>query len=437
MPRAADPTIKIMGLTGMDNLRKTRGYLLNDAKMATPRTVMNADALDGGVIVPRGGFAKILSLPSPHSLWSGSAMLCVSQGWLHRIDGTGITEIDYVGDAPLQYEEWDGGQVYMSSTRWKGVYDIGMGTVRGWGVPIPTTPSASAVVTGDLPPGVYKIAYTRVANGMLSGNSDIAEVGWEGRLGGIHLSNKPADCAVWITQANGVELFMATVDGSGNITNPHYTIPLPTFGNIPPPRFSSIVSAHGRLWGVNGKDVWYSDEFRPDYFRASGKFSFPFNVVSLAKYDAGIYVNSRPTTWSLAGTDPSKMTQHDLGGGAIDGNVVYEMVEGAGYEISKHLTQVPSPVWVSPTGVIVGTHTGHLVHITEMKLWMAPRKTAAGLARKVNGRQQVLFTLTGPLTGPADTATVRDFKRGRLFVPATATLRAYGGVQVGGHLEES
>lgn len=435
MPRIADPTIKILGLTGMSNLKRTSGYLLNDAKMATPHTILNADALDGGVVVPRRGYTRVIPLTSPHSLWAGSIMLCVSQGVLYRIDGQSTLELATVGDSALQYEEVNG-VVYISGKVWNGAYDVGSGLIRQWGVQIPTAPSVS-MTTGELPPGVYKVAYARYSNGMLSGNSAIVEVGWEGSLGGIHLRNKPGDCVAWVTQANGSELFLAPVDGQGRIVNPHYTVPMPTFGNVPPPRFTFSTFAHGRMWGVHGSELWYSDEFRPEYFREGSVMRYPYPLLSLARFDGGLYVNSGKTTWSLVGTDPGKMTQHDLGGGAVDGNVVYELVEGAGYEISKRLTQVPSPVWVSPTGVIVGTHTGHLVHVTETKVWMGPRRVAAGLARKVNGRQQVLFTQRGSLTGPADAVTVSDFRRGRLFVPATVTLKAYGGMVVGGHLEES
>lgn len=438
MPKQPSHQVNIMGLTGMNNLKESRGYLLNDAKMAAPQTILNADVLPDGVVTPRRGRRKVINLPGAHSLWSGSLALCVADGVLMELRNRTPVQLGVVNiqpDSRMRYVEYNG-VVYMSNGYWSQALETTTGTLRAWGLSVPTPPTVTGDV-GDLPPGVYKLCYTRYVNGQLSGNSGIVEVGWEGGLGGLRFTNKPADCLAWISQANGMELFLAPVDGTGRVTSPNYTQPLPTFGVTPPSPFSYMDWGHGRLWGVRGKELWFSDEFRPEYFRQRQRFPFPEPLVNIAIFDNGVYVNSLNKTWSLMGRDPAKMTLHVLGSGALNGDVVYAQVEGAGYEVSKTLSQVESPVWVSKAGMIVGTHTGHLVHITETRLRINARGAVAGLRRVVEGRQQVLFTLSGPVTTDPDQTALADFKRGRLFVPSPATINARGGLAIGGQGEFS
>jgi hypothetical protein len=80
-------TIKALGLKGMSNLPQAPGKLLDDNRFITPRIVLNADALDGGVVRKRKGYARLAYLANCHSLWAGSVMLCVAGGVLYRVEG--------------------------------------------------------------------------------------------------------------------------------------------------------------------------------------------------------------------------------------------------------------------------------------------------------------------------------------------------------------
>jgi uncharacterized protein YbaR (Trm112 family) len=121
-----------------------------------------------------------------------------------------------------------------------------------------------------------------------------------------------------------------------------------------------------------------------------------------------------------------------VGDGAILGTLMLAQVEGGGYEISRKMSQLPSPVWMSRKGLVVGTHNGHLVHLTEPRLRMLTRARGAGLYRIRDGIPQILVSMGGEVL-EANSDLQNLFKTGVLFfTPETLALVAEGGVTVGG-----
>lgn len=438
MPKEKSSEVVALGMTGMNNLRETPGYFLDDTKRITPHTILNADVYDDGVLMRRKGYRRVIPLVEPHSLWGGSAMFCVAQGVLYLIDGeTPIPVCNITGprSSAMEYVELNQ-RVFMSNGYWKGIYELGLAEVRGWGLPLPSYPEFE-MTDGDLPPGTYKLCYTRsyTRSRSIGGNGPIAEASWEGGTGSLKLKNKPADCLVWITQPNGLEFFLAPVAQDGTIGSPHYNKPLPTFGVEPPPAMRGLSFGHGRMWGADGKTVRYSEEFRAEHYMPDNQFSFSEEIIMTAPVQEGVFVNSLTTTWLLKGKDPAKMEVEKVGDGAIPGTLTFTQVEGAGYEISKKLSQLPSPVWATRKGFVVGTATGHVVHLTESRLKINPMTRGAALSRVVGGRPQTLITLHGSPVGKQDETVSNDFTRGRIFVPAPVEITLYGGVILDGEGE--
>jgi len=438
MPKEKDYTVVAYGLTGMNNLKKSPGYFLDDTKRITPHTILNADAYDDGVVVMRNGYKLEVALTRPHSLWSGSSVFCVADGVLYLIEGKtpiSICPVSGPTAARMEYVELSG-RVYMSNGYWKRIFELDSGATRPWGLTLPSYPEFEQVA-GDLPPGTYKLCYTRAhsASRTLGGNGPIAEVSWAGGTASLKLKNKPADCLAWITEPNGSELFLAPVAGDGTVSSPFYNRPLPTFGVEAPPPLRGLCFAHGRMWGGDGKVVRFSEEFRAEHFMPDSRFDFSENIVLIAPVQEGIFVNSLNTTWLLKGRDPAKMEKEKVGDGAIPGSLTFTQVEGAGYEISKKLSQLPSPVWATRRGFVVGTATGHVVHLTESKLKINAMSRAASLSRVVEGRPQTLITLLGSPVGPQDEALSEDFTRGRIFIPAPAEITLSGGAILDGEGE--
>lgn len=432
------------GFRGMNNLPGMPAKFLDDERRITPSFVLNANVLDEGVILPRGGFQKLLSLSGAHSLADGcSIVLCVATGAaggpaLFRIEAERATEIVPVSGpsrCPMEYVEV-GSRIFMSNGYWQGIYNLPDARIMEWGLPLPPAPAITQA-EGDLPPGTYKVCYTRFeAPDRLSGNGPVTEISWEGGAAGIRLLDMPSDVLAWITQPNGSEFFLAPVEAGGYITSPYYTQPLPTFEVAPPPPLTCLTLAFGRLWGACGKKVYYSNEFQFEHFRSGSYLPVPEDVVLIAPVNSGLFVNSRTSTWLFKGTTPEKMAMEHLGEGAIPGTLAWAMVEGGAYEPKR--ARSLCPMWVSPKGAVLGKDSGHLVHLNQERLRINVMSRGAGFHRMINGVvPQTVFSLYGSPREDFDEELQTLFARGRIYIPAPGELQTSGGITIGGEGEYS
>lgn len=408
--------VNSFGFRGMNNLPNPSATLPDKDRMFTPRIIVNANVHDTGVVLERGGYAGIIPLPGAHSLWADSVMMAVAGETLYRIEGLNLASIGAVGPGRMNYFEING-KVYLSTPFWNGSYDLQKGTLEPWGILPPGTPEI-VLVEGDLPPGRYLLAYARASSdGRLSGNGPLLRVEWEGVSRGIQLLNVEPDLIPWITHPNGGKLFLPEVDLSqGQITGQAPTIqPLVTQGVIPSPPFTHFQWGHGRLWGCSGKNLYYSDPGKYEWFRRGNYLPLLEDLVMVAPFTDGLYVHSRTTSWALDGTDPAKMTLKRIGNGAVPGTLALIIYEGRGYEVSKTATQIPSPCWMGEEGFIVGTHSGHLVHLSDQKLKIASRQKGAAIFRDLDGVPQILISQSG-LSEDHDQELQEIFARdGKLF----------------------
>jgi hypothetical protein len=406
-----------LGFRGMNNLEIAPGIFLDDAKRITPRIALNCEVTDGGKLIRRKGYKLHVSLPGVRSLWSGSVMLCVCNDTLYRIEALTAIPVTSLTDpgTPLCYNELDN-LIFMSNGPWSGVYDIIKGTVRPWGLSLPPIPAVS-LMDGDLPPGAYSLALTRSEDGRLSGNGPVAQVSWSGGSRGMSVSNIPTGGQVWMTHPNGTDLFLA--DRVGGVILGPTVVPLPSFTAGPPPGFTHFNYAFGRIWGCSGKVLAYSDSFQYEWFRESTYKPFLEELIMVAPVADGLFVNSRESTWFLDGTDPAKMVLKRVGQGAVPGTLVYADMPGAvvggGYEMSRRLSQIPSPIWVGPHGYVVGTQTGHLVHLTQSRLRMPVRTKGSSVFRDKGGAPQVITVMSGPLLNDESETLETVFEDGKLF----------------------
>ena len=386
-----------LGFRGMNNLPGMPGKLLDDERRITPKVTLNVEVTDGGVLRCRSGYVRKLVLTKPHSLWAGSVMLYVADGFLYRIEGLRATVLGAIPGPParMNYEEINN-LIYLSTPYWNGVYDVLSQELRPWGMVLPGVPDLS-VVAGDLPPGEYSLCYTWAEDGRLSGNGPLSQVSWEGGGQGIRLNNLPAGGQCWITNPNGKTLFLATVV-SGVISGQTIS-PLPSFMVTPPPPFNYFAQAFGRIWGISESKLLYSEPFQYEWFKVANYIPFLEEPVMVAPVDEGIFVNSLKSTWFLDGTAPGEMAMRRIGDGAIPGTLTYAQMPGAvvggGYEISRRQSQLPSPMWMGPNGFVVGTHTGHLVHLTEARLKVNPRNQGASICYVKDGIPRVIMSMSG------------------------------------------
>jgi len=433
--------IEIWGSKGMDNLPRSPANLLDQNRQMTPHILLNADVTDGGVLVRRGGFRTPKSLTGCHSLAgqeSGlSVMLCVAQGVafpqsLFQIEEDGAQELGPVSGPPAQvsYAEINN-RIYMANTYWTGVLNLITGELESWGVPLPPVPRIS-LVDGDLPPGEYKLCYTNRIGDRLGGNGPLTAIRWEGGTYGIQLNNLPAGALAWMTQANGKDLFRARVT-SGLISSiaPDFH-PFPSFMVQPPPGFSHLVYALGRIWGLRGKRMYYSDPGLFEWFRPKNYLPFLEDLTLIGPGMDGLFVNSWFSTWYLEGRDPKTMKANLVGQDAIPGTLAMTEQDSGHYTISRPDSFPPTPTWMSPTGFVVGSHSGHCVTKTEHRLRINTRGQGASLYRMRKGIPQILTTLFGPPEGEGSADLDAIFARGRIYIPAPLDIIGCGGAIAGG-----
>ena len=404
--------LTVYGFHGMNNLDRVLGKVIDENRILTPRIVLNADPLDGGVLLQRRGYVPTNAIQNGHSLWGGSVMLCADDTMLYRIEGSTAIPL-YPITSPrtrINYLEIDG-IVYMATPYWTAEYDISNDQMQSWGLPLPGAPEV-VLEDGDLPPGTYSLCYTTVDGNRLSGHGQFIKVRWEQETRGITLANYTSDVLCWITQPDENQPALALMDGS-KIVGPTPNI-LPTHGVTPPPGLTHFVQAFGRVWGACGKKVYYSFPYQPEWFNPGWYLPFPENIVLIGPSNDGLFVNSLKSTWWVEGREPSKMKVTRIGEGAIPGTLTMAQAEGGGYEISRKLSEVPSPAWVNRLGVVVGTATGHLVRVTEARLKMPLRSQGASIFWHRDGYPQIISSLTGSVQN-ADAEILRIFREGKLF----------------------
>jgi len=392
--------IVINNFTGMNNVKQAEGA------PNEPSIVLNSFVTPQGRILKKNGYTPFMSLLGAHSLWAGTVMLCVAENILYRVDSKTVIPLGSVSkNCPKMYYVEVDGKVYMSCKGWTGIYDIASETVTAWGLTIPEKPTVTGI-DGDLPPGTYSICYTAIdANNQISGNSEIVQVSFENQTIGISLVRRPSDCLVWMTDTNGGEYYLVgNTNDISSITSVYNSIPLPSLDVIPPPRMTNLCLFAGRIWGIVGKKLYYSEAGVYEWFKNSNSFDEFYEVlVGVSVIDSGIYVHSKDTNWVLIGTDPLKMQKKRIGNGTITGTVIYTKM--------PELGQVP--VWIGRKGLTIGGQQYVPESLTEEKVDIPFVDEGAGLALKQDGINQLLFTLK--VSKNLDTELNDIFDENRLY----------------------
>ena len=409
----------------MNNITQSTAFLADNSGILTPRLVLNADPTSDAVLTKRKGYSKLYSLTNPHSLSKNCSLLfCVADNKLCKLSREGFVEIAVVDSSSMSYAEI-GNYVYMSSPTWTGKYNLLTNSLEDWGISAPATPGAY-LVSGSLPPGKYKICYTKQSDGQISGNGAILEIEFAGDSQDIVLTNYIDSYLCWITDTDGKDFYLADVQDDF-ITHQYYNIPLQSLFVIPPPRMSIINYIFGRIWGIKGKKLYYSEPGAFSWFKEANSFSFPDKLIMLVSNLEAIFVASGSNTWALVGKDPKGMRLNRVGNGSIIGCSEAGEFQQSGQEIPTWRHKSILPIWLSAQGLMVGNEQHYVTNLTENKLDFTIGARAATLRRKVNGQAQILITM--PVAGGILGDT---FKLGRAFIPGPLVVKGSGGVILNG-----
>lgn len=333
-------------------LEELRGMLNSKAKkpLENPDAILNMDVIEGK-LKKRKGFTQVVALTDCKSLYSvGKGLfLCKATSGgnpsLLEVDAGGATQVlaTTPGDSPLYYVDI-GDRILISSPLWRGSYNKATRLIGTWGVNLPSEgPTVSANANGFLPPGTYRICFTRKdSTGEISGNSTITTVELTAE-GGITVSNRASDYIVWCTEPSG-DLFYL-VGAADEISGPLGGQTLPTEGAAPPDNLKHLVLFLSRVWGVQGKKVLYSDPYSYGWFHSFEMFESLEDINGLAWDDSGIYVFTESLTVYLQGDSIDSLVYREVGDGLIEGTISY-------FESPENKKKFP--VWASKTGIFQG-----------------------------------------------------------------------------------
>jgi len=372
--------LTVIGFSGMNTTHRARRFLTNQDGVALPALVLNAHVSNDGVLIRRDGQERIVVLSGAKCLWAGSVALCIAEGSLYRISGNAAIKLCDIEGTTMAYAE-AAGSVYLSNDKWCGVYDVGAGTVRAWGLPRPPAPKLT-LVAGDLPPGTYHVCNTYLRDGRLGGASAATRIAFAGSGMGISLS-PASDALTWITEPNTDRFFLAE---SVPITTPAFGMPLPTKDVTAPPFMSSLAAAHGRIWGTCGTKLYYSEPFQYEWFKDANTFDIGEVALDLVTHRNQIYIRTEPWTYILRGTEPAKMDFERLCTGGVGGRMFTGMVTEEGRSMVV-------PFWLGRDGLFRGGAEELPVNISSRRIADLSGDSWCGLVIDTEGLRRVLLTV--------------------------------------------
>jgi hypothetical protein len=344
-------------------------------------------------------------------------MLCAASGTLYSLENGVATSRGTIGlDSPLSYAEVED-IVYISSIYWNGAYDHSTKTLSSWGVTQPPSPTLLSA-SGSLPAGTYHVCMTNVANGELSGNGPISSITLAD-VGGISILNRPSGAIVWCTDQN--EGIFYRVGETALIADIPTVEPLPCFMCSPPPYMINLCYTLGVMWGSVGNEVFYSQPFRPSWFRSTlNRFTFDSEVTMIARVPTGLFIGCKERTYFLHGTEPGKMQQLGAGAGSIRGTLAYcnNLPELGDILGTSEKGYVDVPVWRTTDGLVAGNASGRLFNLTKDKLRMDAPERGASLYTNVDGSFKFITSskmgLSGSAIGALSADTVTLFEDGKV-----------------------
>lgn len=365
------------------------------------REAINVDLTRYGHPLRRKGYSQVAS-GFTHSLWSDHALdygLCVHEGELCKVGSSGgLTALREVhAYAPMSYATVNR-EVFWSN-------GVNMGRVDStgalhWSLPKPPVPVAQAV-SGDLPPGRYRIAsvYVDEFDEEYGASDEVVVDVVEGQAVDVTIPGGwPAEAAavrVFASQPDGEILYDVTT-GTAPGT---FTLQRNMLGrgreietlNLEPPKPATIVRYfNGRIYTARHDTVVFSEALRYGLTRpAQGIYMFPSNVTLLEPVADGVYVGSTEGVVFLQGMDPYDVQQVNV----LSHSPVPRAstrVPGEFFEVNEGMV----PVWWGHDGAMVAGLTGGRVEQLSKDRLAVPRFNAGAMMyREQEGMAHVVSSL--------------------------------------------
>ena len=259
---------------------------------------------------------------------------------------------------------------------------------------------------------------TYIINGKLTGTSPVSTIELF-NVGGIQVINRPTDAIVWCTEVNESTFFK--IGMTSKIVQISTAEPCPSFLCTPPPQFSVLCYAFGRVWGAIDDTVYYSEPGEYEWFRLPfNKLKFDAEVTVIAQVPTGLFIGNRSRTVFMQGTEPQLMREFHAGAASIPGTLAYcnNVPELGDILGTPEKGYVDVPIWITAEGVVAGNSAGRLFNLTKHKLKFNIPERGASLYRSNNGVFQYLSSFRrGAATSAAnfsDEAICEVYRNGQL-----------------------
>lgn len=361
------------------------------------RKVENVDIYDDGRVRRRKGTTLTFSGVVHSVFGAGTHGFAVVDNDLSIIQNdTATTVRASVGTGRVWYLNLNG------KTWWSNGIDYGVtdaaGTDGTWALATPPTPICTPSSTGGLYEGGYQLAVS-----YLTATGE--EGGWVASTlvnvaagGGIAVTGLPT-----VAPSSEVTQYRLYVTGANSTTQYRYgdypigtaavTVtktatlgePETTSGLLPFPACTHLTYYRGRVYGVTGNVLWYSEPIRYRLCDLQKNFiMFDSDITMVADVLGGLYVSDSNTTWFLSGEEPNKFQRIlALPYPAVFGSSVKDTKTGAAYWFSSRGWCVGGPT-------VVEAGQGQAKNLTENSVLPGPIDSAVTLIREYDGVGQVL-----------------------------------------------
>lgn len=387
---------------------------LPDTEMDVPkvgsflRSAVNVDITTNGTVKRRAGFAQSLPGTDIHSLWSdGDDAFMVDGTTLYRIEGpaAGPTKTGMLTGlkpgVPVSFTRAAAGVV---CTEGENLYVLEGAAHRLLSVPMLNPEPTVSTTTGTLPAGTYQICFAYIADDMrVSGTTQPVQLTLGEGLG-VTVTNVPAlpagiaAVAVYMTEPNGDELFLATTTMGASVS----IVASPSLGgrcqtlNLQPLPGGSIVRHHnGRFFVARGKQLLCSEPFSTLYDPSKNFIQFPTGITVVEATASGLHVCTDTGTYFIGGDVATAELTHVLPYGAVPGT-------GGVYPDKNRA------YWMSTRGLVQADGSGQVKNVQEAAIAMGAATSGAAMFREQDGTKQIVASLFGNDTTGATAYSFMD-----------------------------
>jgi len=367
----------------------------------TVRNAVNVDVTNEGGFSSRETPVKVFSGIGLRDGWSCSAGSFFRQGAVIKKfnqDDSATVVTQNVNGSRIAWGYSAGIVFFSDGIVSKKIYPDG--SVSNWGM---TPPGSAPILSagGRYGSGEYQACYTFVAaDGTESGASPVAVGPSGGKVSGMLTSpdNQVVAKRVYVTEPNGSSFFLAAevLPRTGSTLVPSgYTSGrlIATMGKTNPPPGSIIRAANGRIFIVNGGNVWYTDEWSIDLVSISEEteglnrfncWSFSSDVTMLEFVEGGAWLVA-DKTYFVQGKNPNQA----------------EPIIVSENTAVKNTTRIDpetgDALWMSDEGIIKGGPGGQLSKPQAADVAIDQAQEGSSVMINKGGISQMITTMKDPV----------------------------------------